>query len=326
MREFPVRPIVYWLDLVASAAIAWAACAIAVAGPPVALVPAIWIAALAILRAAYFIHELAHSRGRLPGFELAWNVLVGAWLQMPSFMADAHVDHHRLQTYGTDHDPEYEPIATWSWARCVSSVLVMPIVPPLLLARWIVIAPASWGIPRLRRFAWERMSTVQTNSSYRRRLGDPNEPRVIGFELLATLAAITGVVLIALGHLPLRTAWVWWAATSLALAVNQLRTLLAHAYESAGAPMTLEQQIGDTATGMRGSTAYVLGTRFHALHHLAPQLPYHALAAAHAQLLSRGAPACYRRTITTSLIAGIAGLSARSPGARRRARPPAIRA
>ena len=70
------------------------------------------VAALALYRALLFIHELTHiHRDALPGFRLAWNVLVGIPLLTPSFMYEGvHTLHHARTRYGTAEDPEYLPL------------------------------------------------------------------------------------------------------------------------------------------------------------------------------------------------------------------------
>jgi len=244
------------------------------------------IAILATLRAAYFVHEIAHSRHVLPGFELAWNLVVGVWVLLPSFMADAHVDHHRVATYGTARDPEYEPVATWSRWELVKSIAVLAIVPPLLVVRFGVIGPCAWLIPALRRIAWQRLSTLQTNREYVRSLVGMSSARAIAFELAATAALATLTIAISTGVLPLRVAFIWWAVTGAALMLNQARTLLAHGYVPIARARTLSEQVADTRTALRTAAwlVYPVGTRYHAVHHLVPSLPYHALAAADRQL------------------------------------------
>ena len=53
------------------------------------------VAVLSLYRAVVFIHELAHlSPGRVPGFRVAWNLLCGIPLLVPSFLYGSHRDHH----------------------------------------------------------------------------------------------------------------------------------------------------------------------------------------------------------------------------------------
>ena len=71
------------------------------------------MAVLALYRGLCFMHEISHLNPRtLPGFERAWNGLIGFPLLLPSFVySGVHQSHHKLSTYGTLQDPEYLPFA-----------------------------------------------------------------------------------------------------------------------------------------------------------------------------------------------------------------------
>ena len=81
---------------------------------------------------------------------------------------------------------------------------------------------------------------------------------------------------------------------SVATLVNQLRTLVAHAWESDGEPMSLCAQFIDSVNvpppGLAPLIWAPVGLRFHALHHLAPRVPYHNLAEAHRRLAASSTP------------------------------------
>jgi fatty acid desaturase len=316
LAEFPVRRAIYWIDLAASALLAWGGLAAVVAGPLGVSAVAAPIAVIATLRAAYFIHDVHHLRGAVRGFEPAWNLVVGAWVLLPSFMGDPHVDHHAPSSYGTAGDPEYDTIAGWSRRRLVAAVAAMVVIPPALVVRYGVIGPVSWLIPPLRRLAWSRMSTLQTNPRYVRRLGIATAPRVVAYEAMASAVVLGTALAIAEGALPAAVAPAWWGITAAALIVNQMRTLFAHAYENTGAVMSLAAQVGDSATtrgpGWLTGLACPLGTQFHALHHLAPTLPYHALRAADARAVERGIAAVYHRTSHAGFVAGVGALWTRA--------------
>src|SRR3546814_17074593 len=68
-----------------------------------------FVAVVALYRACSFIHELTHLRkNALPGFRLAWNILVGVPLLIPSFMYEGiHSLLHNRTKYGTVEDLEY---------------------------------------------------------------------------------------------------------------------------------------------------------------------------------------------------------------------------
>ena len=106
----------------------------------------------------------------------------------------------------------------------------------------------------------------------------------------------------------------------LAFVLNQVRTNVAHAYEGSGASMSLAEQVADSTTvdgGLLTAAFHPVGTRYHAMHHLAPQLPYHALGKAHRRLLARGAPPPYTATRFPHFASALLNLALRARQAAR---------
>jgi fatty acid desaturase len=310
--EFRVRPWIYWTDMVGSAAAAWTLFYLSTQAPlgSVAHLAMTVGAILALLRAALFIHELAHvKRAQLPGFDVVWNALVGVPVLVPGIMySGSHMDHHRRNGFGTMEDPEYAPIAKWSRPRIALFVLTVAFAPLALVLRWAVLGPLSWLFPPLRKFVVERLSTLGINAHYRRPLPQGTKKVRWMREEAACALFVWGVAAgTALGWIPLAFVGQWFVISAGVLVVNQVRTLAAHGYENEGQPVDSEGQLLDSInlTGWPVVSASLapVGLRYHALHHYLPNLPYHSLGMVHRQLLSElPADSPYRRTSRDSLL------------------------
>ncbi len=323
-RRFPgafePRARLYWVDVLASAAIGWTAfvaCGWLDGGlAAVALV----VATLALYRAALFIHELAHLRaGAIPGLETVWSVLVGSPMQVPSLMyVGSHAVHHRRSTYGTADDPEYAPIATWPPWRIVASTLLMAVFPAVLALRWGVLAPISWLVPPLRRWLIARLSTLVINEQYVRPLptGRARWRFALG-EAGAALAFWAFVAALATGAIGSEWITRWYVVAIGILVLNHLRTLVAHRYENPGESLDVRGQLADSVNlaglPLLGALFAPVGLRYHGLHHLVPGLPYHSLGHVHRSLMAElPADAGYRETVAPGAIAALRSLFERS--------------
>jgi fatty acid desaturase len=281
----------YWADFLGSAALGYAAAAAAVFVQPWWLAAAAGlVAVLALYRATLFIHEVTHlEEGRLPGFRLAWNLVIGVPTLLPSFLYEGiHIVHHSRTRYGTAEDPEYLPLALmrpWTLPLFVLAALLMPFA---LLVRFGVLGPLSLLSRRLRTLVVSRFSGLQINPRYVRRAPEGAfARRWFWQELGASLVAISILAALASGLLPLRDFLIVAAILSGVALLNQLRTLVAHLWRNEGESMTLTAQFLDSTNVPNGVLPYLwapVGLRFHALHHLLPSLPYHALTEAHRRI------------------------------------------
>lgn len=284
------KPTIYWPDMLLSAGIGYAAMAgaILVSSVPLAIALGL-ISALALYRALMFIHELTHiHRNALPGFRLAWNVLVGIPMLVPSYMYEGvHTIHHKRTQYGTIEDPEYLPLALMKPWSLPLFVLIALLAPVAFLLRCAILLPLGAVIPPIRRLTWERFSALSINPDFRRRPPEGEMKRRVFWQEFGGFAwswALIGSVFV-FGWRPLLIAL---AIVSLTAVLNQLRTLVAHLWENEGDPMTVTAQFLDSVNvpppGFAAELWAPVGLRYHALHHLMPSIPYHSLPEAHRRL------------------------------------------
>ena len=286
------RPSIYWADMLGSALLGYGALAATIAAGSawIALLTGL-IAILALYRAGSFIHEITHVKpNAVPGFYWAWNALVGVPLLIPSFMYEGvHNQHHAKTYYGTADDPEYLPLALMHPWTLPVFLIAAALAPIGMLIRFGLLAPLSLLSPKLRAAVVAKYSGLQINPRFRRPFptGDFKRRWLIQ-EAAASLWAIALLTLVATGVIPMRSFLIFLAISSGVMFLNQIRTLVAHLWENDGEPMSVTEQYLDSVTVPPPGTLPALwapvGLRFHALHHLLPGLPYHALGEAHRRI------------------------------------------
>lgn len=286
---------IYWADYLFHISLGWGAFWLATTSE---IFTGVWwlayiVASVALYRAVIFTHELAHlKKGSFKLFRFVWNLTAGFAFMAPSFTYHGvHNDHHARDVYGTKEDGEYLPFGAGPRWKIIGYMLLIFILPLLAAARFIILAPLGLFIPPLRRLVWERASSLTIDIDYKRPpMGRGDDPTSRIQELMACSYGWLAIFAVYQGWLPIQALLMWYLITVLIFLLNSLRTLCAHAYRNPGEEkMSLSEQFldGVDVPGNMFTTFWApVGLRYHATHHLFPNMPYHALGAAHRKLKS----------------------------------------
>ncbi|MEM9351672.1 MAG: fatty acid desaturase [Planctomycetota bacterium] len=321
---FTPNPWVYWTDFLLSWSVGVAAFSL-VLRPEVLVANPAWhwpvtlacflISALLYYRCSLFIHELVHIRaGEFTVFRVVWNLLCGIPFLIPSFVYYTHIDHHRRKHYGTEEDGEYIALArmpAWQTLFYLSQVLVIPIA---AVVRWGLLTPLTWVSPAIRRWVHQHASSMIMDPTYIRPLPTQRVRRIMrlqefccfAFVWFVSLRMFTSFGILATEPLPKALLVQVYLTGVFIMVINALRTLGAHRWTSSGGEMTFIEQMLDSVDYPKNpifSTLWApVGLRFHALHHIFPTMPYHALSEAHGRLMRELPPdSPYRRCQADSL-------------------------
>ena len=273
---------------------------------------------LLFYRAGMFIHEVVHQRtsGNLRSFRFVWNVLCGIPFLIPSFVYFTHIDHHRRAHYGTDRDGEYIPLQHQQRWRILFYLSWSFVIPILVIIRFLVCTPLAWVIPGFREFVHKHASSMVMDPSYIRPLPTKQVLRIIQLQELCCFLWCLGIAVIPpvfWGRWPIPfVVQAYLMGVSITL-LNAIRTLGSHRWQNKGGERTFAQQLLDSVNYPHRPWFSELwgpvGTRYHALHHVFPSLPYHALPVAHRRLMQElPADSAYRRTEAKSLTAALRDL------------------
>jgi fatty acid desaturase len=306
------KPWIYWLDLLATFCVAQLGLFVYLRAPlwSALFFAGFLVASLAYLRGVVFAHELIHVRaGTFRGLRIMWNMLFGIPAMFPLFLYEDHKIHHSNQFYGTPEDAEYYAFARGPLFEIFIYLIRIFVVPPLVVGRFMILAPLAWIVPRLRTWVWSLTSpNVALNVKYRREV--PADPRVLAIWKLQEFACVVyGAVflsLMATGVLPWTILLRLYCMFVFISGINYLRVLGGHRFLSDGRPSSHIDQLLDSYTitswPFFGELWAPIAMRYHALHHLIPSLPYHNMHIAHRRLVTHLPPdSPYRSTIRSSL-------------------------
>ena len=175
---FEHRQIVYWTDLAITLIVAYSTAVVYLRSPLFSAlqVTSFVVCGFALFRAGSYVHEIAHMRnGEMLGFRIAWNLLCGIPMIMPSHLYENHIDHHNSHHYGTLRDGEYLPLGSGALREILMFFAQAPFF-SIYIALRLLFSPLSFVHPKLRTWVLEHASSYVIN--FRHRLTIPkNAPR-----------------------------------------------------------------------------------------------------------------------------------------------------
>ncbi len=288
---FVIKPVLFYFDLIVTGLIAWTSLiALQFEFVPLTVkIILIVVSYSAFYRGLAFIHEAVHFNKKVKGFRLLYNLLFGFPCRVPFFIHDPHRYHHLPHTFGTAEDPEYAYLKG-SGARTLMKPFLVGILSPILLIfRFGLLPLASWAFPHGWKMAlYQHASTIVVNPRYKRPLPSADEyQQAYREELFCSLYFVFFCVLFAANILKPEILLAWFLITVAGSFVNIWRARISHRYDNPGQALSPLAQLRDSITVENKLFAFLwapAGMQYHSLHHLAPQIPYHNLKAAHESL------------------------------------------
>src|SRR5262245_18453058 len=134
---------IYWTDMLVTIAIGYTAAGVYLRSTNFSAqqLIALAVSGFALFRLGSYVHEITHMRnGQMLGFRIAWNLLCGIPMAMPSHFYENHLDHHNIHDYGTACDGEYLPLGAGPHAGILWYFLQIPFMPAFIGLR-LLLAP-----------------------------------------------------------------------------------------------------------------------------------------------------------------------------------------
>jgi len=307
------NPFIYWADMLVTTSIGYGCASVFLEMQGFSWQRAILflVAVFAIFRTTSFVHEISHMHNRrMRSFQIGWDLLCGIPMLFPSFAYTHHLDHHRVDSYGTDTDGEYLAFGVDPPRTIGYFLLLTTVWPFLVVLRFLFFTPISFIYPPFRPWLLTRFSSFGI-INFKHRLAITSKTPV-GYwaflDIACSIRAWCPIVLVGLGVFEwTRVALMFLVAASV-LSLNFVRTLCLHHYLSDEGQISYLAQLQDSITlpdNVVVTELFVpLGLRFHALHHMFPHLPYHALGKAHRRLMKAlPAKSDYHQTVRSGISA-----------------------
>jgi len=285
--------LLFWFDIALCALIGWGAFSFLIYTEYFYFkIIAFFISAFAIYRGQIFIHEVVHQRDAVKGLALFYELFFGWPNAYPSYFYDPHLYHHIPKEYATVDDPEYKSATNDSFIKLFIAPIVSAIFLPFILTiRFGVLPIFNIFLPRWWKLkVFTHAATLVVDIMYKRPLKKESELRSMLFnDFMCSLYRIVVGLLIYFSILPFSVVIYWVLLVSFVSLMNMYRAKMAHYYLGDGKSFSKTGQLLDSVT-IEGNFFTELWAplflRYHAGHHLYPQMPYHSLQKLHRYLTS----------------------------------------
>lgn len=286
------NPLIYWTDLTITSLVGNLLILLAVHAESYSSLQIILVvlASFVLYRAAIFVHEVFHVGRQMKGLTLLYNLFYGFLHKFPSYSYAPHRDHHSWRTYGTRQDPEYDILSDDSPAMLLFPILTMLMMPVFATLRYgflPIVLPFIGNSGRS--WVYRYISTPVMNYKYVR--PEPTKKDLQEWypqDAACFVYNAAFFLLMIFNILPWKLLAVWYAVTYGTYLLNVYRVIVSHNYLSRWQATTRKQQILDSLTIPSPVNEFwcPVGLRFHSLHHMYPQIPYHNMSKAHKRLMN----------------------------------------
>lgn len=280
----------FFIDLILTASLAWGSLWASTQITNLSIKALLLLLAyVGLYRGVAFIHEVAHFRTRIKGLGTLYNILLGFPNRLPYYFHEPHRYHHLPSSFGTLKDPEY------LYQKGIGGIYILrpwiagPLSPFVLALRFWIYPMISWALSKKTQdWVLKHASTLVVNPKYSRPLPSPSERK--NWQLQDLFSSLYTTTLLGLCFFEILL-WEflvsWYFIAAISTTINIYRARLAHRYDNNYTKHNPLSALKDSVTVENSWFSFLwapLNLQYHALHHLAPQIPYYNLKKAHQAL------------------------------------------
>jgi fatty acid desaturase len=280
-----VNKFIFWRDLILLSLVGWISIIYTAFNYNLII---FLIGTYSLYKGTMLIHEVSHLSKKIPGYKLAYNILLGYPNSYPAYIYDTHLFHHGKKTYGTVKDPEYAFIKDYSLITLIRPLLTSFLLPIMQVFRFVILPLITpFSSINFKRALYQKYSTLVFSLEYIRPIKNESKElkMMMTQDLICSVYKVVLVTLVLLKVLPFQFIINFYFAFVIASLINMYRALFNHLYANETlTSLSWEDHLLDTATiksGFFTKLIFVNGLSYHAIHHLFPEMPYHNLEKAH---------------------------------------------